>query len=1036
MENNKKILFLIDAYALIYRSYYALIRAPRINSKGLNTSAVMGFTNTLHEVMRKVQPTIGQLPTHIAVAFDHGLTFRHELFPEYKAQREETPEDIRLSIPIIKELLQALHIPTLQVDGFEADDVIGTVAGMAEREGLQVYMLTPDKDYAQLVTEQIHMFRPRHGGGYDDMGPKEVCEKYGIDNTDQVIDLLGLMGDSSDNYQGCPGVGEKTAVKLIQEFGSIEGLLSRSSEVKGKLREKVEQSADQIKLSKTLATIRTDVPVNVTMDEMLISDGDEKKVREIFEELEFKTLANKFFGTEGDATASESDKRGGKGKMQKSVAEKQKSVNAQLNFFEEFQADDTVDEKYRKENGGILPSENIKQVDNQEVWEKFRAKILPTKKFILDEKTTSNDIFGSKIEKISITTDGEEVFVLEDNFVTQFLQDESCYKEKIIVVHDAKKLLKSLFGKEGGAKTLSSPTREEGALDEEGLNERKEGGAKTLSSPTSEEKALEEEGLNKRKEGGAKTLSLSTREEIALEEEGLNERKEGGAKTLSSPTREERALEEEGLNEEGLNERKGKGEENIADEGRVRIYEFMESCKLWDVMVAHYLINPDLHHSKTWTEEEWTAERAVRLYKQSEELEKRLREDGLEQLFLEVEMPLTAVLAEMEINGIRLDTKELQKVQRELEERLVTLEKDIYTLAGEPFNIASPRQVGDILFGKMQIMDKPKKTKTGQYVTNEETLNALRTDNPIVGKILDHRALKKLLGTYVEALPRLINSHTAHLHTTFNQCVTATGRLSSSDPNLQNIPVRTEDGKEIRRCFLPEEGEDFLSADYSQVELRIMASLSGDKHMIEAFRTGQDIHAATSAKINHKAIDEVTREERSKAKSANFGIIYGISAFGLAQGLGIDRKEAKQLIDNYFKEFPNVADYIERCKEDARTAGYAITIMGRRRYLPDINSRNGTVRAFAERNAVNAPIQGTAADIMKVAMVNVWRRLHREGMHAHLLLQVHDELNLSVSPQEHSQVEQIVREEMEHAAELSVPLTVECGWGKNWLEAH
>ena len=989
MENNKKILFLIDAYALIYRSYYALIRAPRINSKGLNTSAVMGFTNTLHEVMRKVQPTIGQLPTHIAVAFDHGLTFRHELFPEYKAQREETPEDIRLSIPIIKELLQALHIPTLQVDGFEADDVIGTVAGMAEREGLQVYMLTPDKDYAQLVTEKIHMYRPRHGGGYEDMGPKEVCEKYGIDNTDQVIDLLGLMGDSSDNYQGCPGVGEKTAVKLIQEFGSIEGLLSRSSEVKGKLREKVEQSADQIKLSKTLATIRTDVPVNVTMDEMLITEGEEKKVREIFEELEFKTLANKFFGTEGDATASESDKRGGKGKMQKSVAEKQKSVNAQLNFFEEFQADDTVDEKYRKENGGILPSENIKQVDNQEVWEEFRAKILSTKKFILDEKTTSNDIFGSKIEKISITTDGEEVFVLEDDFMTQFLQDESCYKEKIIVVHDAKKLLKSLFGKEGGAKTLSSPTREEGALEEEGLDERKEGGAKTLSSPTREERAVEEEGLN-----------------------------------------------EEGLNEEGLNGRKEKREENIADEGRVRIYEFMESCKLWDVMVAHYLINPDLHHSKTWTEEEWTAERAVRLYKQSEELEKRLREDGLEQLFLEVEMPLTAVLAEMEINGIRLDTKELQKVQRELEERLVTLEKDIYALAGEPFNIASPRQVGDILFGKMQIMDKPKKTKTGQYVTNEETLNALRADNPIVGKILDHRALKKLLGTYVEALPRLINSHTAHLHTTFNQCVTATGRLSSSDPNLQNIPVRTEDGKEIRRCFLPEEGEDFLSADYSQVELRIMASLSGDKHMIEAFRTGQDIHAATSAKINHKTIDEVTREERSKAKSANFGIIYGISAFGLAQGLGIDRKEAKQLIDNYFKEFPNVADYIERCKEDARTAGYAITIMGRRRYLPDINSRNGTVRAFAERNAVNAPIQGTAADIMKVAMVNVWRRLHREGMHAHLLLQVHDELNLSVSPQEHSQVEQIVREEMEHAAELSVPLTVECGWGKNWLEAH
>lgn len=931
MEEKKKILFLIDAYALIYRSYYALIRSPRINSKGLNTSAVMGFTNTLHEVMRKVQPTIGQLPTHIAVAFDHGLTFRHEIFPEYKAQREETPEDIRLSIPIIKELLKALHIPTLQVDGFEADDVIGTVAGMAEREGLQVYMLTPDKDYAQLVTKNIHMYRPRHGGGYEDMGPKEVCEKYGIDNTDQVIDLLGLMGDSSDNYQGCPGVGEKTAVKLIQEFGSIEGLLSRSSEVKGKLREKVEQSAEQIKLSKTLATIRTDVPVNVTMDDMLITDGEEKKVREIFEELEFKTLANKFFGTDGDATSAEGEKKSGKGKMQKSVAEKQKSVNTQLNFFEEFQANDTVDEKYRKENGGITPSENIKQVDNQEVWKEIEAKILSTKKFILDAKPTSNDIFGSKIEKISITTDGEEVFVLSGKYVSSFLKNDDWYKEKTIIVHDAKKFLKLL--------------------------------AEHISSTESDEK--------------------------------------------------------EGRREKGYG-----------------IYEFTEKCKLWDVMVAHYLINPDLHHSKTWTEEEWTPERAIRLFKQKEEIEKRLKEDNLEKLFLEVEMPLTAVLAEMELNGIRLDTKELEKVQRELEERLVTLEKDIYELAGEPFNIASPRQVGDILFGKLQIMDKPKKTKTGQYVTNEETLNALRADNPIVGKILDHRALKKLLGTYVEALPRLINSHTKHLHTTFNQCVTATGRLSSSDPNLQNIPVRTEDGKEIRRCFLPEEGEDFLSADYSQVELRIMASLSGDEHMIEAFRTGQDIHAATSAKINHKSIDEVTREERSKAKSANFGIIYGISAFGLAQGLGIDRKEAKQLIDNYFKEFPNVADYIERCKEDARSAGYAITIMGRRRYLPDINSRNGTVRAFAERNAVNAPIQGTAADIMKVAMVNVWRRLHREGMHAQMLLQVHDEINLSVSPNEHTQVEQIVKEEMEHAAELSVPLTVECGWGKNWLEAH
>ena len=888
----EKKIFLIDAYAIIYRSYYALIKAPRINSKGLNTSAIMGFLNTLNEVMQK------EKPTHIAVAFDHGKTFRHEAFSEYKAQREATPEDIKLSIPIIKDLLKAYNIPILQVDGYEADDIIGTVAKMAESDGMNVFMLTPDKDYAQLVTDKIHMYRPRHGGGYENMGPKEVCAKYGIESTSQVIDLLGLMGDSSDNYQGCPGVGEKTAVKLITEFGSIEGLLSRTSELKGKMREKVEGAVEDIKLSKYLATIRQDVPITTPLDQMLVQEPDKDELRKIFADLEFKKFAEKLLGEETPS-------------VNKS-AQKQKSVNIQPSLFAEFE--DGGQDLFKNQNlkGESEGDIRVQNVENEAEAKEICDKILSAKKFVLDVKTTSNVGIDAELTGVSLAVNEKEVFFFPLPSPTLQYIKKVCEQTDATIIMQNAKLAIEVLGKNG------------------------------------------------------------------IEIKG----------------------------------------------------------KMWDTMVAHYLINPDLHHNKEYMEEEFYPTRAAKIFSQKEPLEQQLRKSNMEKLFLEVEMPLIPVLADMEMNGVRLDTKELSRVQQEMNQRASQIEHEIYELAGESFNIASPKQVGDILFGKMQIMEKPKKTKTGQYVTSEEVLQQLRTKSPIVGKILDFRALKKLLGTYVEALPRLINPKTGHIHTSFNQCVTATGRLSSSDPNLQNIPVRSEDGKEIRRCFIPEPGEEFFSCDYSQVELRIMASLSGDRHMIEAFKSGYDIHAATSAKIFHKAIEDVTKDERRKAKSANFGIIYGISAFGLAQGLDIDRREAKELIDGYFESFPEVQQFIEKCKEEARQKGYAETIMGRRRYLPDINSKNGTVRAFAERNAVNAPIQGTAADIMKVAMIRVWQRLKAEGLKTKMILQVHDELNFSVPAEEKGRVEQLVKEEMQNACHIAVPLIADGGWGTNWLEAH
>ncbi len=917
-------LFLIDAYALIYRSYYALIRAPRINSKGLNTSAIMGFCNTLHEVLQK------EKPTHIAVAFDHGKTFRHDAFPEYKAQREETPEDIRLSIPIIKNILEAYKIPILQVDGYEADDVIGTVAGIGERGGMDVYMLTPDKDYAQLVTDHIKMYRPKHGGGYDIMGPAEVCEKYGIENTSQVIDLLGLMGDSADNFPGCPGVGEKTAAKLIGQFGSIDALLANTASLKGKMKEKVENAVEDIKMSKYLATIRTDVPMNITLDSMAVQEPDEQKLSEIFAELEFKAFADRILN------------------KPKPV---QKSVNLQLDLFA---TQPTNGEEVKiNEEKKHFNSKEVKYVlvDNQEDMQSLCGRLAHCKEFAFDTETTSTSAIDAELVGLSFAIEEKEAFYVP-----------------------------------------VPPTRDEAM------------------------KVLEIFRTAYESDQPLK-IAQNAKYDITV----------------------------------------------------LRGYGIEVKGKLWDTMIAHYLINPELRHNMDYMAEtllnyetihieeligpkgknqkcmrdvdiakvkDYAAEDADITLRLKHALEPLLKEKGAEQLFHEVEMPLVPVLVEMETNGVVLDTKAIADVNRLLTERAQKTEQEIYELAGEEFNIASPRQVGDILFGKMQIVDKPKKTKTGQYVTSEEVLQQLRSKSPIVEKILDYRGLKKLLGTYVEALPKLINPRTGHIHTSFNQCVTATGRLSSSDPNLQNIPIRTEDGKEIRRCFIPEEGEMFFSADYSQVELRIMASLSGDENMISAFVSGQDIHAATSAKIYHKDISEVTKDERRKAKSANFGIIYGISAFGLAQGLDIDRREAKELIDGYFRTFPKVMDYIEEAKKKAAERGYAETLMGRRRYLPDITSRNATVRSFAERNAVNAPIQGTAADIMKVAMIRIHNRIKREGLHAKMILQVHDELNFSVPVSEKDRLQRLVIEEMQGAAHLAVPLIADCGWGKNWLEAH
>ena len=917
-------LFLIDAYALIYRSYYAFIKSPRINSKGLNTSAVMGFCNTLNEVLTK------EKPTHIGVAFDHGKTFRHDAFPEYKAQREETPEDIKLSVPLIKQVLEAMHIPILQVDGFEADDIIGTIATRFGADGIDTFMLTPDKDYGQLIGPNVFMYRPRHGGGYEILGEKEVGEKYGIPTPAQVIDLLALMGDSADNFPGCPGVGEKTAAKLINQFGSIDNMLQHTDEIKGKLREKVENAVEDIKMSKFLATIRTDVPMQLDLDELKVEQPDEIKLRAIFEELEFKTLINKFLNK---------------------VELKPKTDNNQLDLFAENTTNESDEPKNAKFESIKTTQHEYKLVENEEELRQLCDFFITKESVSIDTETTSTDAISAELVGLSFSVEEKKAF---------YVAVPANYEEALKIVQ--------------------------------------------IFKPLYESDKIMKIGQNIKYD-----YEVLTRYGVTLQ------------------------------------------------------------GKMFDTMIAHYLIQPELHHNMDYMAEtllgyqtihieellgpkgkkqknmrdlsptdiyEYAAEDADITLRLKNVLEPRLKELGVEELFWNIEMPLVRVLADMELNGVCLDTEALQDTSKIFTERMKQYEQEIYKEAGEEFNISSPKQVGDILFGKLQIMDKPKKTKTGQYVTSEEVLQSLESKSPIVRNILNYRGMKKFLSTYIDALPKLINPRTGHIHTSFNQALTATGRLSSSDPNLQNIPVRTDDGKEIRKCFIPEEGCLFFSADYSQIELRIMAHLSEDKNMMEAFREGHDIHRATAAKIWHVDIDKVTDAQRKKAKQANFGIIYGITTYGLAQRMDIPNGEAKELIEGYFRTFPKVQAYMEHAKEVARAKGYAETLFHRRRYLADINSRNATVRGFAERNAINAPIQGTEADIIKVAMVRIWERFKKEGIRSKMILQVHDELNFSVFPEEREQVESIVIEEMQNAYPLNVPLIADAGWGKNWLEAH
>ncbi len=919
-------LFLLDAYALIYRSYYAFIKNPRINSKGQNTSAIMGFVNTLHEVLEK------EKPTYIGVAFDpSGPTFRHETYPEYKAQREACPEDIKTSVPIIKDILHAFRIPVLEADGFEADDVIGTLATKAGQAGIETYMLTPDKDYGQLVRPNVFMFRPRFGDtGYDVCGEKEITGKYGIADVKQVIDLLGLMGDASDNIPGCPGVGEKTAVKLINEFGSIDNLLASTDQLKGAMKKKIEDNREKIILSKFLATIKTDVPVELNLEELRVKEPDEKTLASIFDELEFKRFLTRILNKPKTSP---------------------KPASVQLDLFAE---NPTVGQESSK----------------NESYESLKS--TPHRYELVDTKEKRRELFDFLRTKKNLSLDTETTST---------------------VALDAELVGLSFSVKENEAFYVPVPADREEA--EKIVN---------LFKPLYEDETTLKIGQN---------LKYDL---MVLANYGVK---------LAGP--------------------------------------------MFDTMIAHYLIQPELHHNMDYMAEiylhyktihideligpkgknqksmrdlqpsevcEYAAEDADITLKLKNKLEPELKKYGADSLFYTVEMPLMPVLAEMERNGVTLDTHSLEETSKVLTTRLVTIEKHIYELAGINFNIASPKQVGEVLFDRLRIVEKAKKTKTGQYITSEEVLQSLKGKHEIVAEILEYRGLKKLLSTYIDALPKLINPHTGHIHTSFNQTVTATGRLSSSDPNLQNIPVRGENGKEIRKAFVPEPGCLFFSADYSQIELRVMAHLSGDENMIEAFREGYDIHAATASKIYKEPIESVSRDQRNKAKRANFGIIYGITVFGLAERLEISRDEARQLIDGYFENFPKVKEYMELSKEEARTKGYVQTQFGRRRYLPDINSRNATVRGFAERNAINAPIQGTAADIIKVAMIRIARRFKAEGIRSKMILQVHDELNFSVFPEEKELVERIVIEEMQGAFPMTVPLVADCGWGSNWLEAH
>ena len=920
----EKLVFL-DAYALIYRAYYAFIKNPRINSKGLNTSAILGFVNTLEEVLTKEQPS------HIGIAFDpSGPTFRHEAYEQYKAQREETPEGIRTAVPYIKDIIRAYRIPILEIPGYEADDVIGTLARQADARGVDTFMMTPDKDYGQLVTDHVKMYRPKYGDKeFEVLGVEEVKEKYGLTSPTQVIDMLGLMGDSADNIPGCPGVGEKTATKLIQQFGSIENLLAGTDQLKGALKTKIENNKEQIEFSKFLATIKTDVPIELDMEQLKKEEPDEEKLRSLFEELEFRTLLDRKFKKENPKPAQDL---------------------FQGTLFADFTADSPEDSKNSSLTKYNKADFDYQLIDTEEKRKKIIDLFLTNDILSLDTETTGTDPISAKLVGLSFSIRENQAF-----YVPIPQNDEEAQK----IVNEFKPIY---------------------------------------------------ENENILKIGQNIKYDLLVLQNYGVELKG----------------------------------------------------------KIFDTMIAHYLLQPELHHGMDYMAEvylnyqtihieeligkgknqknmadlpptavyEYACEDADVTLKLKNILEPQLKENDCDRLFWEIEMPLMPVLAYMERNGVCIDREGLKETSRLYTEEMNRIEQEIHELAGTDFNIASPKQVGEVLFDRLKIVDKPKKTKTGQYVTSEEVLESLRTKHPVVEKILEHRGLKKLLGTYIDALPKLVNPETGHIHTSFNQTITTTGRLSSSNPNLQNIPVRNEYGKEIRKAFIPEEGCLFFSADYSQIELRIMAHLSGDEHMIEAFRNGYDIHAATAAKIFKKSLEEVTKEERSKAKTANFGIIYGITAFGLAERMGVSRTEAKELIEGYFQTYPKVKEYMNRSIEMAREKGYTETVYHRKCHLRDINSHNAVVRGYAERNAINSPIQGSAADIIKIAMIRIYHRFREEQLRSKMILQVHDELNFSVYPEEKEKVQQIVIEEMEHAYSMQVPLEADYGWGKNWLEAH
>ena len=966
-------LFLLDAYALIYRAYYGFIKSPRINSKGFNTSAILGFVTTLEEVLKN------ENPTHIGVAFDpSGPTFRHEAYEQYKAQREETPEVIRASVPLIKQIIEAYRIPILEVSGFEADDVIGTLAMQAAERGITTYMMTPDKDYGQLVQEHVFMYRPKHSGGFEVMGTEEVKAKYGLTDTKQMIDILGLMGDASDNIPGCPGVGEKTAQKLIAEFGGIDQLLAHTDQLKGALKKKVEENVEQIKFSKFLATIKTDVPITLDMEKLVREEPDSPTLRALFEELEFRTLIQRKFDSASlsqqakPQTVSPSAKMakaakasaqtsmdlfagtlfgGEEAKPSKEEHGASQATSTEGNLFAIFPDEGTGNEENRNLKALNQAEVNYQLIDTQEKRLEILQKLRTSEILTLDTETTSTEPMNAELVGISLAVEENEAF---------YIPIPSNREEALKIVNEFKPL---------------------------------------FENPS--------------------TLKI--------------------------------------------------GQNIKYDMIVLANYEIQVRGPLFDTLLAHYVLQPELRHNMDYLAEIYLNYQTIHIDEligakgkkqlsmrdlQPEEvylyacedaditlklknvLEKELKQAGVEKLFYEIEMPLVPVLVSMERNGVRIDTDSLKQSSIHFSNRLSEIEQAIYELAGTPFNISSPKQVGEVLFDKLKIVEKAKKTKGGQYVTNEEVLESLRNKHEIVGKILDYRGIKKLLSTYIDTLPQLINPRTGRIHSSFNQAVTSTGRLSSSNPNLQNIPIRDEDGKEIRKAFIPDEGCRFFSADYSQIELRLMAHLSGDPHMIEAFRQGDDIHTATAAKVFKVAPEEVTSDMRRKAKTANFGIIYGISTFGLAERMNVPRAEAKTLIDEYFASYPRIKEYMNESIDQAREKGYVETIFHRKRYLPDISSHNATVRGYAERNAINAPIQGSAADIIKVAMARIYERFQSNNLKAKLILQVHDELNFSVPEEEMEQVQQIVIEEMERAYPMQIPLRADFGWGKNWLEAH